>query len=797
MSNGLQVIQEKKWLNYVLRYSASVLVVILAFLLYSLMTAWFGPGLPTYILFYPAVIIVAILLGFGPGILATALSVIIAVTFILHPIGSFDLSNPIDEIGATLFATMGVLISSVAELYRRNREKAEEYDKAMALRESEERYRSFFEVSLVGFALTSPERGWVEVNDKICDILGYSREELFKTTWDELTYPDDLDKDLQQFNSLLAGDINNYTIEKRFIRKDGSVIYTNIFIGLVRNEDNSVKYIVGFMEDITERKKAGEEVQRLANIVESSDDAIIGKSLDGTIISWNKGAEQIYGYTSEEVKGKNISILAPSPLKDETIQLIEKIKYGEKIFHYETMRIRKDKKKIDVSLSLSPIFDTYGNLVGVSTIARDITENKKAENKIRELLEETQQFAEELEVSNEELQATTEELQVANEELKQQGEELIQARDYLEEKVEERTNELYDERERLFDVLDTLPVMIALLTPDYHVAFANRSFRERFGESEGRHCYDYCFGNTGPCDFCESFKPLETGEPHYWQVKGPDGSIIDAYDFPFTDIDGSQLVLEMDIDVTEQKQAEETLQSTLEELKRSNKELQQFAYVSSHDLQEPLRTIASFTQLLQRRYEGKLDEDADEFMEYIVEAAIRMKLQIEGLLEYSGVGTKGEEFEPVDMNLILNQTINILDTSINENKVNIITDELPIVMGDAGQLQRVFQNLISNAIKFRKPEEPPLIHISSNKDLYNKEYVFSIKDNGIGIEEQYSERIFTIFQRLHTRDVYEGTGIGLSVVKRIIERHGGRIWVESELGKGSTFYFTIPIINKI
>lgn len=246
-------------------------------------------------------------------------------------------------------------------------------------------------------------------------------------------------------------------------------------------------------------------------------------------------------------------------------------------------------------------------------------------------------------------------------------------------------------------------------------------------------------------------------------------------------------------DITEQKKAEGQLKQLIEELERSNKELEQFAYVSSHDLQEPLRTIASFTQLLERRYKGQFDSDADEFIDFIVEAAIRMKAQIEGLLEYSRVETKGGEFQVVNMNEILKQTIKNLHTLIEEAEAEITVDELPNIMGDAEQLQRVFQNLISNAIRFRRCEEPLKIHISANRDIYNKEYVFSISDNGIGIEEQYSERIFTIFQRLHTRDVYHGTGIGLSIVKRVIERHGGHIWVESELDVGSTFYFTIPI----
>ncbi|WP_414469206.1 sensor histidine kinase [Methanobacterium sp. ACI-7] len=239
------------------------------------------------------------------------------------------------------------------------------------------------------------------------------------------------------------------------------------------------------------------------------------------------------------------------------------------------------------------------------------------------------------------------------------------------------------------------------------------------------------------------------------------------------------------IDISKRKELED-------DLKRSNNELKQFAYIASHDLQEPLRTIASFTQLLTRRYEGKLDEDADEFMDYIIEASVRMKQQIEDLLEFSRVVTKGGDFKKLSVNDVLNQVISSLKTLIDENNVKISHDYLPEVFADSTQLARLFQNLITNSIKFRKPDEPLKIHISYQKDKNINEYVFSVKDNGIGIEEQYFDRIFTIFQRLHTRDEYKGTGIGLAVVKKIVERHGGRIWVESEYGKGSTFYFTLP-----
>ena len=254
-----------------------------------------------------------------------------------------------------------------------------------------------------------------------------------------------------------------------------------------------------------------------------------------------------------------------------------------------------------------------------------------------------------------------------------------------------------------------------------------------------------------------------------------------------------RLILGTTQDITERKQMEEELQETIQKLKRSNEELQQFAYVSSHDLQEPLRTMASFTQLMERRYKGKLDEDADEFMGYIVDAAVRMKQQINDLLEYSHVSAAENEFKRVNTDSILDQAINNLKSSIDENNAKITRDPLPDVIADGDQLRIVFQNIIGNSIKYRKSDENPKIHISAYKDEKNMEYLFSIRDNGIGIEKQYFDRIFRIFQRLHTMDEYKGTGVGLAVVKRIIDRHDGRIWVESELGKGSTFYFTIPI----
>lgn len=242
----------------------------------------------------------------------------------------------------------------------------------------------------------------------------------------------------------------------------------------------------------------------------------------------------------------------------------------------------------------------------------------------------------------------------------------------------------------------------------------------------------------------------------------------------------------------ERQKAKEDLKSMINELKRSNEELQQFAYITSHDLQEPLRTIASFTQLLEHRYRDELDSDADEYIDFIVDAAVRMKEMIQGLLDYSRIDTQGGEFKPTNLEKVLSIVLSNLNAAIKENNAVITHDPLPTVKVDERQFIQLFQNLISNAVKFREEDEPPKIHISAMKN--DDEYVFSVSDKGIGMETQYTDHIFEIFKRLHTIEEYKGTGIGLAVVKRIIDRHGGRIWVESELGKGSTFYFTVPVI---
>lgn len=236
-------------------------------------------------------------------------------------------------------------------------------------------------------------------------------------------------------------------------------------------------------------------------------------------------------------------------------------------------------------------------------------------------------------------------------------------------------------------------------------------------------------------------------------------------------------------------QARQALEKSVVELARSNSDLQQFAYVASHDLQEPLRMVASYTQLLAKRYQGKLDADADEFIAYAVGGASRMQKLIQDLLSYSRVDTQGQAGEPTPVEPIVDYALGNLRAAVEESRAVVTRDPLPTVIADEGQLLQLFQNLLSNALKFRG-ESPPRVHVSAERR--GEEWVFSVRDNGIGIDPQYAKRIFVVFQRLHNISEYPGTGIGLAICKKIVERHGGRMWMESQLGQGATFYFTLP-----
>ncbi len=368
-----------------------------------------------------------------------------------------------------------------------------------------------------------------------------------------------------------------------------------------------------------------------------------------------------------------------------------------------------------------------------------------------------------------------------------------------------RFEESLQEYERVVELLEE---MITVVDRDYRYVIANRAFlnyrgleREQLvgrliSEVLGKEVFDNLV--KPKLDECLLGKAV-TYEMRYKYEKLGNRDLLISY-LPIEGPVGIDRVACVLQDITERKLAEKALlkakddlearvKERTEELARSNQDLQQFAYTASHDLQEPLRNVANCLQMLEQDYKDKLDAAADQYIQYAVESSVRMKDLILGLLDYSRVATKGKAPQPVDCEDILKRALMNLGLGISETDAAITHDPLPTISADDTQMLQVFQNLIQNAIKFRR-DEPPQIHISAVKD--KNEWIFSVRDNGIGIQSQHLDRIFVIFQQLHKRGKYEGTGMGLAIVKKVIERHGGRIWAESEPGVGTIFYFTIP-----
>jgi chemotaxis family two-component system sensor kinase Cph1 len=387
----------------------------------------------------------------------------------------------------------------------------------------------------------------------------------------------------------------------------------------------------------------------------------------------------------------------------------------------------------------------------------------------------------------------------------------------------------------LSNIVESIQDGISVLDSDLTIVRTNPTMEQWYSHAMplvGKKCFEAYHKADHPCETCPVAQTLRTGLTTYEVVprKGERGDIdgwLELYAFPLIAPGSGQVsgVIEYFRDISDRKRAEEALRASEErhvaeleqgikertselvvaneqlineinerkqvesELQRSNEELQQFAYVASHDLREPLRMISSYVQLLQRRYRDKIDQDADEFIAFAVDGAKRMQGLIDGLLQYSRVGTHGKPFGRVDCETVLEKALTNLQVLIKESGAQVTFDPLPTVSADSTQLVQLFQNLIDNACKFRD-DATPQIHVSAR--LESGQWLISVSDNGIGIDPEYADRIFIIFQRLHSREEFSGTGLGLAICKKIVERHGGRIWVEFGNRKGTTFCFTIP-----
>ncbi len=778
-----------------------------------------------------------------------------------------------------------------------------------ALRESEERFRAIVETTPECVKVVAADGTLLHMNSSGLTMIGASSaaDAVGKSVYD-LVAPEFRDA-FQDFNERICRGEKG-SLEFDIIGFRGGRQQMQTHAAPFPNPDGTLAQLA-VTHDISERKRAERATLLLAAIVDSSDDAIISKDLEGIITSWNKGAERLFGYTADEVVGKSITILIPPERLSEEPVILGRIQNGQPIDHFETIRRKKDGTLLNISLTVSPVRDANGIIVGASKIARDITEWKRAEMAIHGL---NQQLTSELSamarmqklsarlVQSGEFSALLGEIieaaiditgaDMGNIQLVEDGALKIVAQrgfdaPYLEffetvnagaagcgtaivagqrivvEDVASspifagtsalevmigagaramqstplfsrsgqilgvfsthyRSPRVPSEREvRMLDMLsrqaadvidrkrseaaliasetkfrqlaDSMPQIVWTARPDGFLDYYNNRWyeftgftRDSFGETswipilhpeDAQRCHDLWY------------ESVKTGQPfriecRFWDRQERRWRWFMGRALPVRDETGTIVKwFGTCTDIDEQKRVED-------ELRCANHDLEQFAYSASHDLQEPLRGVKIYSELLTKRYGPNLDGEALEFLGYLRGGASRMEMLVRDLLAYTQVTKLEVPEEHADANVALSETLANLNGAIVESGARITSGALPSVPVHATHLKQLFQNLVGNAIKYRSKDRVPTVHVTAEQN--GERWQFSIVDNGIGIEAEYKERIFGLFKRLHSSSEYSGTGIGLAICQRIVERYQGRIWVESKPGSGSTFKFTLP-----
>ena len=710
--------------------------------------------------------------------------------------------------------------------------------------------------------------------------------------------------------------------------RDGRVIPIDDSAAPIRGANDKLQGSVLVFRDITERRRAEQITQLLSSIVESSDDAVISKDLNGVVTSWNASAERIFGYTANEMIGKPINTIAAPDRLEEMPAILERIRNGDKVEHHETIRKTKNGALIDISLTVSPVRDASGRIVGASKIARDITEKKRAEERLRAKEQEAREARELLsatlssigdgviatdnagtvtllnpvaasltgwaqedakgraldevfDISNEETGAKVEspvrkvlrEGHIANHtrltakngrvvpiddsaaqihdadgvagvvmvfrdvtERRKAEQELTRLKDQLDHEVA-GLRSLHQFGTRLVQAVDMHSLLNEVLAAAETITDAEMGNVQLIDRSTGRlhikaqHRFSDEFLNffshvredeAAVCgaafarrqrvlvDDVET-SPIFAGTPaldvlrregiravQSTPIMGRDGVLVGMlsthfkarHQFSERDLRLLDLLVRQAADLIEKVRAEEDLRVTNTALVRANQDLNQFAFAASHDLQEPLRMITAYSQLLVQGYRGQPDGEASTCVQFISEGTKRMHELLADLLAYTQLTGDSQALEQVDLNHIFQTAVQNCQAAIEETGGSVTSDPLPTIHGHEPQFVQLLQNLISNALKYRS-QRPPQIHVSavSQRGMWK----FGVTDNGIGIAAEHHKQIFGVFKRLHGRSI-PGTGIGLAICLRVVERYGGEIWVESEVDQGATFYFTLPAI---
>ncbi len=675
-----------------------------------------------------------------------------------------------------------------------------------ALRESEERWLLALRGNNDGIWDWNVRTNEVFFSPRWKEMLGYEDHEISNhlDEWAKRVHPDDLDWVTQEIKDHFAKKTPFYVSEHRIQCQDGTYKWILDRGQALWDEQGKVVRMAGSHTDVTERRRAEEALKESEERLRVALEAACMGTWDWNIltnqVSWSQSLESMMGLTPGAFDGNYetfMDLVYPED-RDRVVRAIARAIKQEESYEIEFRFVLPDGKVRWAATKGQVFYDETGKPVRMVGVDRDITAAKQAEEELRRQGQRSQLFAEITLKIRQSLQPDAI-LQTAVTEVQK--------------------------------LLDTNRVLIFRLWGDGSGTVVQEAIEPGFTAILGQNITDPCLAQEHLEPYSQgrvsAIANIETAEialchKELLQQFGVKANLVvpilmrencwglliahqcsSTRNWTHFEIDLlQQLANQIGIALSQAQLLEQQTRHA-EELARSNAELEQFAYVASHDLQEPLRMVTSYLQLIERRYKDKLDHKGNEFIAYAVDGARRMQTLINDLLSYSRVSTRGQPFVTVDCNAVLKNALGNLKIAIQESSAVITHDALPTVIGDATQLTQLFQNLIGNAIKFRS-ELSPQVHIgvketremrensSPSSPSSHNELLFYVRDNGIGIESQYAERIFVIFQRLHARGKYPGTGIGLAICKKIVERHSGRIWVESEPGKGTIFYFTIP-----
>lgn len=697
--------------------------------------------------------------------------------------------------------------SPTASLENQNRDLQQ---KSEAYRQFEpERYTSqellnqAFEQTLIGKAILTPEGDCIRVNPALCHTLGYSEAELLRTNLNAITYPEDLEVDQQSIDQLLSGENLSCRFKKRYVHKDGHLVWALLSLSLVKASSEQPLYLIAEIDNISERKRVEKDLTTLIDqlkinqlklaIKEGSTELDIAYSTlkkssaqyqdlydnapdmylsvdpeTSKILRCNQTLMKELGYSYPEIIGRSVLDLYHPDFRPQAKTVFQTIVDTGEVKDIHLVAQRKDGTTLDVSVNAQGFRDQQGKLQYYWSSWRDISERKRLENQLKRMNADL----------DEQVQNRTWALQIAAQSLKESQSRLELALDVSGSSWWD-WNMLSGEVNWSAQFFQMLQYDVEELSPSFQTwqSLIHPDDVSKVMDLLQEHLAD----DSIPYDFDYRVQ-TKSGQ---WKWIAALGKVV-AWNEQGTPL----RMVGMHQDISGRKQAEQELKRINTELCRSNEELGHFAYVASHDLQEPLRKIGSFADLLADRYQDQLDEKADRYIRYITDGAARMQGLIDDLLSFSRVGRAELKVESTALLSLVEAVQSDLERLIEQRQVEIVVDSLPTVMVDPVKMRQVFQNLINNAIKYCQADIP---HIHIQASLKQDCWTISVQDNGIGIDPQFVDRIFVIFQRLHHREEYSGTGIGLAICKKIVERHGGEIWVDSEEGKGSIFSFTLPV----